>query len=104
MMNFNELCKKVRQGSKKITVSCIVNADTYGRRFDSIKVGKSEVWEHPLTKEQIIIFSKLEDLTHTYNLSSFAIFILESEVESVNELNNAIHVLVKTGVYSISIT
>lgn len=103
-MTFNELCNKVQQGAGKITVGCVVNADTYGRRFDSIKVGKTEVWEHPLTKEQIIIFSGLEDLTHTHNLSSFAIFILESEVESVDELNNVIHVLAKTGVYSISIT
>lgn len=103
-MKFDELCSKIQQCVKDIKVACIVNADTYGVKFDSIKVGKSEVWENPLTKEQIIVFSKLEDLTHNYNLSSFAILIPESEVESVNVLNSAIHVLVKTGVYSISIT
>ena len=103
-MKFNELCRKVQQHGKDIKVACIVNANTYGVKFDSIKVGKSEVWENPSTKEQIIVFSKLEDLTHNYNVSSFAILIPESEVESVDELKDVIHVLMKTGVYSISIT
>ena len=102
-MDFKELMNAVYPKKRKVVVSALVNADTYGRQFDDINVGKVELMDIPETKENVIVFSELSDDKKTAFLINACIIIRETEVQSINEYDGKIIVLLHNGAYSISL-
>ena len=102
-MNFKEFTNTVYPQKNKIVVSALVKADTYGRQFENISVGKVELMDIPESKENLIIFSKLSDDKKTPFLMNACIIIRETEVQSINEHDGKIIVLLHNGAYSISL-
>ena len=102
-MDFKELMNVVYPQKHKVVVSALVNADTYGRQFENIIVGRVELMDIPATKENVIVFSKLSDDKKTAFLINACIIIREAEVQSINEHDGKIIVLLHNGAYSISL-
>lgn len=102
-MDFKGLMNAVYPQKHKVVVSALVNADTYGKQFDSISVGKVELMDIPASKENVIVFSKLSDEKKTPFLINTCIIIRETEVQSINEHDGKIVVLLHNGAYSISL-
>ncbi len=101
-MNFNELVTTVSSLRNKKTITAVVNADRTGSLIENLEIGKVEVVEVSRDEGKILILSELKDAAGSSYLRHTGILIREKEVESINQVDDKIIVLLPKDVYSIT--